>query len=82
MLLDTCYNEVFSGARLQLKWLITAYKNYTGSAPFFNNFFTNLAGTTELRKQIEDGLNEEEIRQSWQTSLNNFNNIRQKYLIY
>lgn len=82
MLLDTCYNEVYNGARLQLKWLITAYKNYKGKEPFFNNFFTNLSGTTTLRKQIEDGLNEEEIRQSWQTSLNNFKTIRQKYLIY
>ncbi len=82
MLLDTCYTEVYRGARLQLKWLITAYNNYTGSAPFFNNFFTNLAGTTALQEQIESGMSEEAIRQSWQASINNFNKIRQKYLIY
>ncbi len=82
MLLDTCYNEVYSGARLQLKWLITAFRKYTGSAPFFNNFFTNLVGTTELRQQIESGLTEETIRQSWQPALEKFKAIRNKYLLY
>ena len=82
MLLDTCYNEVKTGASLQLKWLITAYKNYNGNEPFFNNFFTNLAGTKELRQQIEAGLNEEQIKASWQQALDNFKTIRQKYLIY
>jgi uncharacterized protein YbbC (DUF1343 family) len=41
-----------------------------------------LAGTNQLRKQIEKGVTEEEIRSSWQEDLKAFKNIRKKYLIY
>ena len=47
-----------------------------------SNFFEKLAGTTELRKQIEAGMSEEEIRATWQPGLDEFRKIREKYLIY
>ena len=47
-----------------------------------NNFFDKLAGTTELRKQIEAGISEEEIRATWQPGLDEFKKIREKYLMY
>ena len=47
-----------------------------------NNFFEKLAGNGDLRKQIESGMSEEEIRASWQPALDHFKNIRQRYLIY
>lgn len=47
-----------------------------------NNFFDRLAGTTELRRQIEQGLSEADIRATWQPGLNHFKEIRKKYLIY
>ena len=47
-----------------------------------SNFFEKLAGTTELRKQIEAGKSEEEIRATWQPGLDEFRKIREKYLIY
>ena len=47
-----------------------------------NNFFEKLAGNGELRKQIEAGMTEEEIRATWQPALDEFKKIREKYLIY
>ena len=47
-----------------------------------NNFFDRLAGTTGLRKQIEQGMSEEDIRTMWQPALDRFKSIRAKYLIY
>ena len=49
---------------------------------FFNNYFEKLAGTDELRKQIEAGMKAEEIRESWQEGLDAFKKIRVQYLIY
>ena len=56
----------------------------TKSGFFFqkSNFFEKLAGNGELRKQIETGLSEEEIRATWQPALDDFKMIRKKYLIY
>ncbi|MBQ2077100.1 MAG: DUF1343 domain-containing protein, partial [Bacteroidales bacterium] len=34
------------------------------------------------RKQIENGVSEEEIRSSWSKDLERFKEIRSKYLIY
>ena len=39
---------------------------------FFNNFFDKLAGNDKLRNQIEIGLNEDEIKNSWKNELENF----------
>lgn len=76
------YTEVKTGKRLRLEWLLTAYHNYAGKAPFFTSFFDKLAGTDQLRKAIEAGKREEEIRASWQPGLKQFEQTRKKYLIY
>ncbi len=47
-----------------------------------SSFFEKLAGTTELRRQIEAGMSENEIRATWQLGLERFKEIRKKYLIY
>jgi len=70
---------------LNLEWLIEFYffnKQYAPEEKFFNSFFTKLAGTKTLQQQIESGLNETEIRATWQVGLNAFKKIRCKYLIY
>jgi uncharacterized protein YbbC (DUF1343 family) len=50
--------------------------------PFFNDFFTKLAGTKMLQEQIENGLSAEDIKTTWQEDLAAFRQIRQKYLLY
>lgn len=47
-----------------------------------SNFFEKLAGTTELRRQMEAGMSEEAIRATWQPGLDRFKETRKKYLIY
>jgi len=47
-----------------------------------NNFFEKLAGTGDLRRQLEQQVPEEEIRASWQTQLDHFKTVRSRYLLY
>ncbi|AYD48985.1 MAG TPA: DUF1343 domain-containing protein [Arachidicoccus soli] len=68
--------------KLQLKWIITAYKNFPEKDKFFNNYFNKLAGTDLLKKQIEQGISIKQIRYSWQPALDSFKVIRKKYLLY
>jgi len=68
--------------QLNLFWLINSYKVMNHSSDFFNNYFVKLAGTDDLREQIENGLTEEEIRKSWQPKLDDFRKTRSKYLLY
>ena len=88
---EHCYgenlqNEALHPTQLELKWLISAYKNFDDKrkADFFlsNLFFDKLAGSDELRKQIQNHTPEEEIRQSWAADLQKFQKIRKKYLLY
>ena len=66
-----------------LKYLIEMYRRVPNGKFFLkSNFFEKLAGITELRRQIESGMSEEEIRATWQPALDRFKQIRKKYLIY
>jgi uncharacterized protein YbbC (DUF1343 family) len=67
--------------KLDLSFLIKAYSQ-NSSRTFFNNFFTKLAGTKKLQEQIEQGLSEQEIRNSWKKDLKTFEKVRSKYLAY
>lgn len=68
--------------KLILNWLLGYYEFFKDKTVFFNSYFRNLAGTTQLQKQIEEGLTEEQIRESWQPGLKQFKEIRKKYLLY
>jgi uncharacterized protein YbbC (DUF1343 family) len=86
---DTCrgmnlrdeYPRILAARRLDLGWLLRAYRSYRGTSPFFLPFFDLLAGSDTLRLAILSGLNEEEIRTSWQPDLANFLPIRRRYLL-
>ena len=70
--------------KIQLKYLIQAYKLFPGKDSFFlkNNFIDKLAGTDQLQQQIKQAVTEEVIRKSWEPELSNFKTIRKKYLLY
>ncbi len=70
--------------RIQLKWLMEAYKLFPGKDTFFlkTNSFNRLAGNDVLMQQIKDGKSEEEIHKSWEPALSEFKKIRKKYLFY
>jgi uncharacterized protein YbbC (DUF1343 family) len=70
-----------NGNKLDLSYLIKAYEQNTAKE-FFNTFFTKLAGTEKLQKQLEKGVSEKEIRASWKKDIDAFKEVRNKYLIY
>jgi len=87
---EVCFGEDLSKVAYQneinLEWLIKAYKNNT-KQPFWTKngsklWIDQLAGTDELRKQIEQGWTEKLIKETWKNDLENFKKIRAKYLIY
>jgi uncharacterized protein YbbC (DUF1343 family) len=78
------YGEKFASTsgQLNLNWLIQLYTEANNKNDFFNSFFDKLAGTNILRKQIEEGYTEDQIRNSWGEELEKFKTIRKKYLLY
>jgi uncharacterized protein YbbC (DUF1343 family) len=84
-----CYGYDLSSSKpiqmVNLEWLIDFYKAHqelTPSEPFYNKFFIKLAGTKNIQDQIEKGMTANEIRDTWQEGLTNFNITRKKYLLY
>lgn len=88
---DTCrgfelseFSRVFlkNSGELYLYFLSGMYDNLKSQTTFFNSFFDKLAGSATLRQQIQIGINVELIKQSWQSDLEKFKKIREKYLLY
>ena len=77
-------NAIRREKELNLSYLLDAYRNYPDKRKFFlkNRFIDKLAGTSTLRKQAVSGVSESAIRKSWQKELNQFKQIRKKYLLY
>lgn len=67
---------------LTLEWLIGMYKLAPDKIKFFNSFFDKLAGNNTLRKAVEAGRSEKEIREIWRKDLVTFKTMRAKYLLY
>ncbi|MBU6158642.1 MAG: DUF1343 domain-containing protein [Bacteroidetes bacterium] len=77
--------------RIQLKWLKEAYVLFPDKNQFFlpsksgkpeDYFFNKLAGNAKLMEQIQQGITEENIRNSWLQGINSFKIIRKRYLLY
>lgn len=89
-----CYGWNLSGSnksvlkivdkKIQLKYLIEAYKLFPGKDSFFlkNNFINKLAGNDILVQQIKAGKTEAEIKKSWEPAITAFKTTRKKYLLY
>ena len=67
---------------IELKWLINSFTQINDKNNFFRSDFDKLSGTSNLKKQIIEGLSESEIRDSWKEGLEKFKIIRKKYLLY
>jgi len=68
--------------RVHLEFLLDAYARYPRKEEFFTGYFETLAGTTDLRLQIEAGWSAAQIRKSWQPGIGEYMRKREKYLIY
>lgn len=78
---DTSLDFLMGKNQIQLEWLLLAYRSID-TDNFFIPFFENLAGTEQLKRQIKNQMSASEIRSTWKKSLNDFRQIREKYLIY
>lgn len=83
---DVCYGKDLTDVehlqKIDLQWVIEAYEHTADKSKFFNSFFTKLAGTEKLQKQIEDGKSAESIRNGWKDDLQVYEERRQPYLLY
>ena len=81
-----CYGEDLSDSKnlsqIDLSYLINAYQNSIDKSVFFNDYFTTLAGTKALQMQIESGVSEKEIKETWADGLEEFRKVRGQYLMY
>ena len=81
-----CYGEnlttVNPPSKIELKWLLNAYSNFSEKDSFFLKGFERISGVSNLKKQLIEGANEKTIRDSWTDGLNEFKKIRTKYLLY
>ena len=68
--------------KVDLSYVIKFYNLWGREDSFFISYFNTLAGTDELRRQIESGMSEDEIRATWQAELATYTQQRAKYLIY
>ena len=75
-------NQFRISKKIDILWLKKLYEAFPDKEHFFNAYFTKLAGTDELRKQIEAGKSEEDIRKSWEQGLSRYKEMRKKYLLY
>ena len=71
-------------SKIDLSWLINTYNELENDDPDFfqKDFFDLLAGSDQLRKQIESGMTPEQIEATWKDDLEKFKLIREKYLLY
>jgi len=81
-----CYGEnlttVNPPSRIELKWLLNAYSNFSEKDSFFLKGFERISGVSNLKNQLIEGESEKTIRDSWTDGLNEFKKTRIKYLLY
>ncbi len=68
--------------QIHLRWLIDMARFFSDRSDFFNSYFNYLSGSTMLKAQIKLGVNEKDIRKSWEAGLKEFKEIRKNYLLY
>ncbi len=75
---------ISTDSQIDLERVINFYQKLPNKDEFFlpGNFFNKLAGNSALMRQIKAGESAEDIRNSWQEDLNDFKEIRRKYLLY
>lgn len=71
-----------SDAKFTLKYLLDAFALSKDKSKFFTNYFDTLAGSDELRKMIQAGKSEKEIRAAWKSDHDKYMTLRANYLLY
>lgn len=83
-----CFGYTFEEKEVEpgftLRYLLEAYKRFEDKDAFFlkTNYFNLLVGNGQTMEQIKLGMNEDEIKATWQTGLDKYKTLRKKYLLY
>lgn len=65
-----------------LEYVIDAYRKVGGGDEFFNRMFELLVGVDYVREMIIAGKSAEEIESMWQAELEEYRELRRRYLLY
>ena len=68
--------------KLDLSYLIEAYRNLGAGDSFFTSFFEKLIGVPYVRTMIEQGASASDISRRWQRDVEEFKKARKPYLLY
>ena len=83
---ELCHGQHFKNRKvtraLTLEYLLKYHKALKAHAPFFRSYINVLAGTKSLKKQVEAGFSEEQIKATWQPELKAYKAMRKQYLRY
>lgn len=84
---NVCYGEDLrelpTNTGFSIEWLLKYYQKHPSDSFFTSpSFFDKLAGTSTLRKQIQSGISQQKIEESWQIDLNIYLEMSKKYRIY
>ncbi len=87
---QTCHGYDLSGLgmdelrdkRIDLTYLITAYRESGLGEKFFTPFFEKLIGVDYVRQMIVDGKSADEIHKMWEADVERFKAMRRPYLLY
>lgn len=80
--LSTLSDEEILKKRIDLSYLIDAYKNLNMDDYFFRSFFEKLIGVDYVRKMIIQGKSADEIKAMWTDDVAKFTIQRKQYLLY
>lgn len=75
------HKEIFE-KKIDLSYVIDAYKNLNLDDHFFREFFEKLIGVSYVRKMIKEGKSADEISAMWQGDVEKFKKQRAPYLLY
>lgn len=75
-------DEAIIARKINLEYLINAYRNLGIGDKFFTSFFEKLIGRGDIRTMIEEGKSASEIEATWQQDVENFCAARKPYLLY
>ncbi len=82
-----CYGEDLretpTSTEFSIAWLVKYYQKYSDKSFITSeSFFDKLVGNSTLRAQLEEGLTQAEIENSWKVELDSYSILRKKYLLY
>jgi len=86
---DYDIKRLHASGRINLQWMLEFYKAFPEKERFFDSSqspamgrIEALIGNNVFKKQVMDGLSEEEIRKSWEPGLSDYKEMRKQYLLY